>query len=454
MKNFSKCSSIFFPLKERGRKRSKLESTSLILFCPKCEKIPLIKRVNLNSKEAFVFCNCHQKGERFSFYKIYFDFTCLLSQFQIDQYLKCNYHTKEYRYYCENCELHFCEKSAFFLHKCDIKYLIDFETSKYDIEEKINYINKSLLNLDNDFQFHYLKEIISLIFLQYKKFPNFNIIKNINNIYLTFLKNRENSKEEVDENINLQEVLNLDFSNNQLNNIIFLLKKDLRNLKVLNLHNNKLCNVQINNIKKLNCYDLTILNLSNNFFTDYLLITVGENFLLLKELNLDTNRLYENIDILKIKLIVYDSVEKLILSNGVFSKETINSLQCFKFKNLKYLDLSSNDLNSFSFIKLINFGKNENKIEKLILYNNKISISDKDIDYLLLQYLNLELVMLEEEEDYSIIYKGRKNLPFKIFCFDDNKKSEYLLEQYDKKEKEEHSKNLIEYQQYYDNLNY
>ena len=62
--------------------------------------------------------------------------------------------------------------------------------------------------------------------------------------------------------------------------------------------------------------------------------------------------------------------------------------------------------------------------------------------------------MLEEEEDYSAIYKGRKNLPFKIFCFDNNKRSEYLLEQYGKKEKEDHSKNLIEYQQYYDNLNY
>ena len=452
MKHFSKITPIFQHLKEENR--SELNLTTLILFCQKCERVPIIKRINLNSKEALVFCNCHQKGEKFNFYKIYFDFTCLLSQFQIAQYFKCNYHNEEYRYYCENCEFHFCEKSVFFLHECDIKYLIDFETSKHDIEEKINYINKCLYNLDNDFRFHYLKEIISLIYMQYKKFPNFNIIKNINNIYLTFLKNRENSKEEIDININSNEIINLDFSNNQINTIIFLLKKDLRNLKVLNLHNNKLCNIQINNLKKLNCYNLTILNLSNNFFTDYLLLTVGENFVLLKELNLDTNRLYENIDILKIKLIVYDSVEKLILSNGVFSKETINSLQCLKFKNLKYLDLSSNDLNSFSFIKLINFGNNKNKIEKLILYNNKISITDKDIDFLLFQYLNLKLVMLEEEEDYSAIYKGRKNLPFKIFCFDNNKRSEYLLEQYGKKEKEDHSKNLIEYQQYYDNLNY
>ena len=49
-------------------------------------------------------------------------------------------------------------------HECDIKYLIDFETSKYDIEEKIKYINKCLSNLDNDFRFHYLKGFRDLIF--------------------------------------------------------------------------------------------------------------------------------------------------------------------------------------------------------------------------------------------------------------------------------------------------
>ena len=266
-----------------------------------------------------------------------------------------------------------------------------------------------------------------------------------------FLKNRENSKEKLNVNKSCQKVLDLDFSNNQLYNIFFLLKKDLRNLKVLNLHNNKLCNFQINNLKKLNCYDLAILNLSNNFFTDYLLITVGETFLLLKELNLDTNRLYENIDILKNKLIVYDSLEKLILSNGVFSNQTINLLRCFKFTNLKYLDLSSNDLNSLSFIKFINFGNEENKIEKLILFYNDISINSEDIDYLLKKYLNLKLIL--EEDEYSIVSKRWKNLPFKILCFDDNRRTEYFFEQYDKKVKEDNSKSFIEYQQFCDNIN-
>ena len=441
------------PLKLNKERKSKSDRTSLILFCVKCKSVPIIKGINFNLKEAFVSCKCSQKSKKFDFFYIHYEFTEYLFEFK-DKYFRCNYHKKEYRYYCENCGLNFCEKVAFF-HKCHIKYLIDFEKLKYDIEEKINYINNCLSNLKNDDnddnEVCYLKEIINIIFMQYRECPNYDIIKNINNIYLMFLKNRENSKEKLNVNKSCQKVLDLDFSNNQLYNIFFLLKKDLSNLKVLNLHNNKLCNFQINNLKKLNCYDLAILNLSNNFFTDYLLITIGETFLHLKELNLDTNRLYENIDILKNKLIVYDSLEKLILSNGVFSNQTINLLRCFKFTNLKYLDLSSNDLNSLSFIKLINFGNEENKIEKLILYYNEISINNEDIDYLLKKYLNLKLIL--EEDDYSIVSKRWKNLPFKILCFDDNRRTEYFFEQYDKKVKEDNSKSFIEYQQFCDNIN-
>lgn len=424
-----------------------------ILFCQTCKKVPIIKGINLNLKEAFISCKCRQI-KIINFFQFYYNLTRDFSKFEVEEYNKCNFHNEKYRYYCENCELHFCEKSSLF-HKCNIKYLIDFENLKYGIEKKINYINKYLLNLDDNIDHYFIKKIISIILNQYKIYPNYNIIKNINNIYLAFLNNKEFSNEEVNVNMEAHEIFDLDFSNNQLDNIDFILIKDLRNLKVLNLHNNKLSNVLINHLKQLNCHDLSILNLSSNFFTDYLLLTVGENYLLLKELNLDTNRLYENYDTLKNKLIVYDSLEKLILSNGIFSKETINLLGCFKFKNLKYLDLNSNDLKSLSFIKL-NFGKDENKIEKLISYNNEISISDEDIDYLLSHYLNLKLLVLEEEEIYSIAYKRRKNLPFTILCFDNNKTSEYLLEQYEKKEKENEgdSESLIEYQQYYDNADY
>ena len=53
----------------------------------------------------------------------------------------------------------------------------------------------NLKNDDNDDnEVCYLKEIINIIFMQYRECPNYDIIKNINNIYLMFLKNKENYK--------------------------------------------------------------------------------------------------------------------------------------------------------------------------------------------------------------------------------------------------------------------
>jgi hypothetical protein len=233
-------------------------------------------------------------------------------------------------------------------------------------------------------------------------------------------------------------------------------KKDLTNLKELNLRDNKLNNEQIPILKKLNCSNLEILNLESNFFTSYSLFTSIEKFTKLKEVNFSSNRLYEDCNILKNKIISYSSIIKLNLSNGVFSDDTIDLLFHLKFLNLEYLDLSSNNLSSLSFLLKINFGKEENKIKKLIALNNDffpINAINEYIDYLISNYANLELLILEEEYPIEYIEKNNLKLLFKIICYDENKNCSYLIDEYEKNQIEIDIRltTLFDYQLFFEN---
>ena len=225
-------------------------------------------------------------------------------------------------------------------------------------------------------------------------------------------------------------------------------------MKELYLKNNKLNNEKIPILIKIKCKDLEILDLESNSFTSYLLLTVNENFTKLKILNLSSNRLYEDYNILKDKKISYHSIAKLNLSNGIFSDKTINLLSCLILSNLEHLDISSNNLSSLIFIRKINFGDKENKIRKLIASNNNyfsIDIINEYIDYLKLNYVNLEALILEQL--YPTEYKEKSNLRFKIICFDEGQKTSCLIEEYEKAENESENRlnTLLDYQKRYDN---
>ena len=420
-----------------------------ILLCLTCKTMPIIKPFNLDFQTAFVLCKCNEEGKIMSFKEIMDLFLFKEKENDaIDNYIKCKKHNEAFKYYCENHEIHLCEK-CYLSHKCHIKYVLNFQNLKYEynIEEKIKYINKILLNLDESFIL--LKNLIFILFEQQNKFPNYNIIKNINNFYwIFFIKDEEKSQNENNQILISSKVL--DFSNSHINAITFLKNKELENLKVLNLENNKLNNGQIVIFKKLKCKNLEILNLAMNYFTDYLLLTVFDNLSNLIDLNLNTNRLYENVEVLKNKTIPYFSIEKLNLSNGVFSNDTIRFISSFIFKNLKDFDLSSNNLDSISFIKFINYEGEKNSLEKLNLCNNEISIDNiknEDLEYLNRVYLNLKLVILEK--DYPVEYKSEQYLRFKIICFDKEKITNCLFDKFSEEENKNRTKIFQEYQIYY-----
>jgi len=95
--------------------------------------------------------------------------------------------------------------------------------------------------------------------------------------------------------------------------------------------------------------------------------------------------------------------------------------------------------------------KQPNTIENLSLYNNEISIEkikNEDLEFLNAKYVNLKLLILEK--DYPIEYKIRKHLPFKIICFDENRRTEYFLDNYDEDENKNREKNLLDYQEFCD----
>ena len=447
-----------------------------ILFCLDCKSTPLIEFFNLYF--ARVKCKCNKKREKFNCDEIIKNFLIDIdindNNELIQEYIKCNikhqYYDngvdKKFRYYCDNCEKNMC-KLCTHKHECPIRYRKDFKKYENDIKEKINYIADILISKQLDVDLNssiymepclQLKILIATICKQYKEFPNNNIFDNINNIYsiITKIKPKEKSDNELNNNIeiynsfdlskakkkkkerditkikinkkdfnilrlkkalqNLTSLKILDLQNNFIANITFLTNVKLNNLEELYLNTNHLDDSQINNIKKLEFENLIIMELGTNIFKSFEIFTLFDNFQKIKVLGLESNPIKKNFSGYKNHSINCHSIEKLDLSNGSFSTEIIDLISCFRFENLKILDMSSNNIESLSFIKLINFGTKTNTIEKLILNNNDISICQEDLDYLISHYINLK--SLELKDNCSSKYNIKDNLPFEIQLFD------------------------------------
>ena len=328
-----------------------------------------------------------------------------------DIYFKCN-HKKEnknkFEYYCKNCERNMCNICAnIFSHKCKITDRIGFKKYQCIIKD----INNKFLKLDNIsskadiLSLNNLKILFKYLENQYNNYPNNIIIENIQ-IIDKFLKtiDKNNNK-----NINSNPLI-LDYRNNPIKIIGNLIRQNLNDLEELYLDGINLTDENIKTIKDLNCFKLKKLSLRNNLFKDFMLLSIGEKFFYLIELNLHSNRLYKNINYLKNNSIYYKSLEKIILSNGIFSNETINYISSLVFQNLKYLDLSSNNLDSLLFVKKINYGTEMNQLEYLILSFNEIHVRKEDIDYLESKFTNLKL----EIDDVPYEYENIKSLTLQI----------------------------------------
>ena len=170
--------------------------------------------------------------------------------------------------------------------------------------------------------------------------------------------------------INL-ETLNL--KGNNLSDIISLTKVKFENLKTLNLSSNQIGDNMIKSFYNFNFPKLEYLDVGINNFQSYDFFKSTEHPNELKQLNIYSNLFKkETLNNLNVKEINLQSLKEVDFSNGVFSEETINFMfSIFKFKNLKKIDLTSNDLRTLNFIQSIY----NCPLENLILTNNKIDES-------------------------------------------------------------------------------
>ena len=181
--------------------------------------------------------------------------------------------------------------------------------------------------------------------------------------------------------INL-EILNL--KGNNLSDISPLLTVNFENLKNLNLYSNQIGDNMIKYIYNFRFPKLENLDFGINNFHNYELFKSLEHFENLKKLNIQSNFFIKEIKKeFNIASIKFNLIEEVDFSNGVFSEKTINYMfKILKFKNLKIIDVSSNNLETLAFIQNINHCP----LEKLNLANNEIKDSDlkflEDFDYL------------------------------------------------------------------------
>lgn len=409
------------------------------LFCKICLKTPIIEFQNLFKLK--LICNCSnikiytisEVNENFIIdLENTFDRTIKAYEFEFT----CDIHKKIFQFFCNNCNNDLCEE-CIKNHECyNKKNLIDFNSIHYQLLKRIIFIdnafNEDLLFLEkgleeetnNKSNIKDLKRLISTLIYEFYTTPNMMVIKNIYNIYDKLSKEYNLYIKNKDMNVNIEIFSETDFLEKNKDKIRDLIKKIeipdynfninilknafLINLEILNLKGNNLSDisplltVNFENLKNLNLYSNQIgdnmikyiynfrfpklenLDFGINNFHNYELFKSLEHFENLKKLNIQSNFFIKEIKKeFNIASIKFNLMEEIDFSNGVFSEKTINYMfKILKFKNLKIIDVSSNNLETLAFIQNINHCP----LEKLNLANNEIKDSDlkflEDFDYL------------------------------------------------------------------------
>ena len=368
--------------------------------CKKCQTTPLIEFMEGDKDNTIFSCEC--EGQKNIIKKI-------IDIIEDENYIS----------YCKKYDLNLDTEPA---KSHENQYLINLPSEQSETNQILDIIKNALeLNNENftgkNDSFNNLRKFVKILINHYNYSPNYNLIQDIKNIYYLkdiqktkiislnelFEKNRNfdevkiikinnsnyNNLEKIGNHI-LNNLIELNLSNNNIDNIKQLTYTNFENLEILNLRNNKLGDDNIKYLKKIKAPKLKELNFENNYFTDYELFYVIQNFLLLEILNLCSNRFYKGFyEKYKNKEECnLSTIEELLLSNGVFSDETIKLLELFKLDNMKTLHLNGNNLTNISFLLKIN----GNFLEDIYLNNNKI----KEIEIEEISHLeNLKKIELE-----------------------------------------------------------
>ena len=193
----------------------------------------------------------------------------------------------------------------------------------------------------------------------------------------------------------------LDLSNNDISDIKVLEKVKFENLEKLDLSHNQISDIKV--LKKVKFENLEILDLSWNEISD-IKILEKVKFENLKELYLYNNKIS---DIKVLEKVKFENLEILYLSFNNISD--IKVLEKVKFENLNELYLSVNKISDIRVLEKVKFGN----LEKLDLSVNKIS----DIKVLeKIKFENLKVLDLSQNQinknEYSSLIDNLNYLRF------------------------------------------
>ena len=411
-----------------------------LFLCRKCHQIPMITftenyLINLE-------CDCS--------HYINIDINHIIEDYMVDEQsnnkisnnCKCKRHSLKYYAYCDDCSNDICEQCLSkeeelhsthtllifpnIYEKC--KNILDYVTQKKKeiFEEEIiileifNAILDDYRNFPSYTCYHNMYNCISFLNKLNENEKEFNYKENKKMEYYIKIRNIRDLKNIINNNpstINIIESININSQNfydlnlfklnNKLPNYAQLISLDLKQnnisdikplssiafpqLEELDLSNNRLSDEAIDIIKNLICPKLKKLNLSSNAFTKYEIFECCKNFKQLKVFYIGYNKMDKNLKNNKNKDFNYEfqfpqTLEELGLSNGVFSKKSINIIKYFKFDNLKKLFLCSNNLNSLSFLEKIKF----EKLEEFWLTNNNLKEYETLKPFKKLKVINLQ----------------------------------------------------------------
>ena len=266
----------------------------------------------------------------------------------------------------------------------------------FENEDKLKYLSMETNNINK------IENLVSLDNLVYLNLYENNIreIENLNNVKkLKILLLGRNNINQIKNLNSLTELETLDLHNNKIKNIEGL--QSLKKLKEINLSNNLLCffdelihNKSLENINISKNLIATIPNLSNGVFDSVKILNLSKNLInkinyleelskltSLKELYLDFNPIFKNLDAIPIinKLPTKDKIP--IMQNSPKIKEKVGPI--FKKKEIGIIDNNkSNNTIHDNFRAIQKFKKANdsffrlNKMKKIINYNQAFSTNN------------------------------------------------------------------------------
>ena len=387
-------------------------------LCNLCKKnTPLINFQNKNLENIDCWCECSDKIQFYSISEI----INLCSEYKIDipNFMLCEKHNNKFIGYCKNNRKNICEVCLAELSHANIIY---FDSLQSDINKYISSLKEIFKIVDIkqgkealDLSFFLSADfifLINMIINDYEQYPNYNLIKNIENIYISLqnlIKNNDDNLEKLDINkildikskhefddleksdnktlllinsinisqinfydiskfckIKMENLKELNLSDNNIEDIKPLINAPFINLELLDLKRNRIGDKNISYIKEFKFKKLKNLNFYFNNFTQYEFFKAIENFKSLEILSIGSNRFKDCHKINNIKIDL-NSIKIFHLINGVFSDETINIISYFLLNKLTEIYLDGNNLTSLEFMKEVKWPN----LTKIYLNNKK-----------------------------------------------------------------------------------